>query len=494
MINVNHRILNIYSKTNLCDLCAFARNKIFYTGLIFLFTVTASYSQDKIELKNANELSGKVIDGQNVREANGNVEFVQGNVKVYCNSATQYIEANRVELRGSVKIYQDTLTLLTSKATYFGDDKRAICEGGVTLKDPNATIRANGGTYSFNDGKAIFKGDVIIINPGYKITSDELTYLRNTEDSFAKENVIVTTDSSVIKADNIDFYKTQGKTFATGDVSIESDSTIITSDTATNYSKEKKSVASGKVKIVSLNNNTVAEGNSMENYENTNFTILRGNAVLIQIEENKDTLIIYCDTMEAYRNKPDYYVAKNNVEIIRSEFLSKCKLGIYYKEKETISLSGEPIVWQEKLQLTGDSIYAELPGNKLQTIYVKKTTASGSTTSFVISQNEDEYFKDRYDQISGNDITLKFLDDKINLIEVKDNSQSLYFLYDQNKANGLNKVEGNDIYIYFDENKKVSKIKVDIDPKGEFVPEQIINTTGLTLPGFDLREDKPVKR
>ena len=462
--------------------------------IIFLFSVGIAVSQDKIELKNANELSGKTVDGQNIREANGNVEFVHGNVKVFCNSATQYIDANRVELRGNVRIYQDTLTLLTSKATYFGDDKRAISEGGVTLKDPNATIRANGGTYSFNDGKAVFKGDVIIINPGYRITSDELTYLRNTEDSFAKGNVIVTTDSAVIKANNIDFYKTQGKTFATGDVSIESDSTVITSDTATNYSKEKKSIASGKVKIVSLNNNTVAFGNNIENYEDNNFTILRGNAVLIQIEENKDTLIIYCDTMEAYRSKPDYYVAKNNVEIIRSEFLSKCKLGIYYKDNETISLSGQPIVWQEKLQLTGDSIYAELPGNKLQTIFVKKITASNSNNSFVISQSEDEYFKDRYDQISGDDITLKFLEDKINLIEVKNNSQSLYFLYEQNKANGLNKVEGNDLYIYFDINKKVSKIKVDIDPKGEFVPEQILNSTSLTLPGFNLREDKPVKK
>ena len=125
---------------------------------------------------------------------------------------------------------------------------------------------------------------------------------------------------------------------------------------------------------------------------------------------------------------------------------------------------------------------------------MKKITASNSNNSFVISQSEDEYFKDRYDQISGDDITLKFREDKINLIEVKNNSQSLYFLYEQNKANGLNKVEGNDLYIYFDENKKVSKIKVDIDPKGEFVPEQILNSTSLTLPGFNLREDKPYKR
>lgn len=398
-----------------------------------------------------------------------------------------------------MKIYQDTLSLLTSKATYFGNDKKAICEGGVTLKDPNATIRADNGIYFFQEAKAIFKGDVIIVNEGYRITSQELTYLRNSEDSFAKGNVIVTSDSAIIKADNIDFYKTQGKTYALGNVIIESDSTIITADTSTNYSREKRSVASGNVKITSLNNNTQIFGNSIENFELKNYTILRGNTRLIQIESdslkiNRDTLLIYSDTMEAFRSLPDQYIARSNVEIIRNEFSARCIEGIYYKEKETISLSGKPIVWQDLLQMTGDSIYAELPESRLQTIFIKKIPGDNSLTSFVISGNRDEYFADRYDQISGDEIEINFKDDRLDHIDVKDNSSSIYFLYEENKANGLNKVEGKDLYIYFGEDKKVSKIKVDTNPVGEYVPEQIISSTGLTLPGFDLRNDKPVRR
>ena len=367
------------------------------------------------------------------------------------------------------------------------------------MKDPNATIRADNGIYFFSEAKAIFKGDVIIVNEEYRITSQELTYLRNTEDSFAKGNVIVTSDSAIIKADNIDFYKTQGKTYALGNVSIESDSTIITADTLTNYSREKRSVASGNVKITSLNNSTVIYGNNIENFEIKNYTILKGNARLVQIETDslkisKDTLLIYSDTMEAFRSKPDKYIAKSNVEIIRNEFAAKCMEGIYFKENETVSLSGKPIVWQDLLQMTGDSIFAELPENRLQTIFVKKIPVKNSITSFVISGNKDEFFSDRYDQISGDDIEIKFKDDRIDLIEVKNNSNSIYFIYENNKANGLNKVEGKDLYVYFDEDEKVSKIKVEKDPVGEYVPEQILNSTGLTLPGFDLRDDKPVRK
>lgn len=457
------------------------------TGLI--------HSQEKVELKFAKQLTGKVIDGQDVREANGNVEFVQGNVKVYCNSATQYITSNRIELRGNVKIYQDTLSLFTTNADYFGDDKKAICEGGVTLKDPNATLRADNGIYSFNDSKAIFKGNVIIINPEYKITANEITYFRNNEDSFAKGNVIVTTDSAVIRADNIDFFKQKGKSFAYGKVKIESDSTEIYSDTATNFSNERMSVASGNVKIISLNNNTVITGNALENFEKDNFTVVKGNASFIQIENSKDTVRIYSDTMKAYRNKPEYYVALSNTEIIRNNFLSKCMTGIYFRDSSKVSLSGNPVIWQDRIQMTGDSVYADFPGKKLQTIFVKKIDRlNDSKISFVISGISDSINASgdsRYDQISGNDITLKFQNDKINLIEVYKNSRSYYFLFDNGKPDGINKSEGENIKIFFGDDEKASRIKVEDKPKGEYIPENLLNTTSLTLPGFNIRKDKP---
>lgn len=463
------------------------------TVIILSFSAFA-FAQDKVELKNADELTGKVIDGQNVREANGNVEFAQGNVKVYCNSATQYIDANRVELRGNVKIYQDTLTLLTSKAVYFGDDKRAVCEGGVTLKDPNATLRANNGIYFFNDTKAVFRGDVIIVNPQYRITSDELTYLRNTEDSFARGNVTVNTDSAEIKANNIDFFRRQGKTFGYGNVSIKSDSTVIYSDTATNYSAEKKSVASGNVKIETIDKSIVITGRSMENYERENYTILKDSVKLMRTEDGKDTVFIYCHIMEAFRNKPEYYVTDGNVRFIRNDFYSRCGRGIYYRDKESVSLTSEPVVWQENLQMTGDSIYAELPENKLQSVFVRKIRElKNSVNSFVVSGNKDEYFRDRYDQISGDDITLSFKDNKINFIDVRKNSRSIYFVYDNNKANGINNIEGENMYIYFGEDEIVEKIKVESNPKGEYVPENMLGTANLTLPGFNIRKDKPVR-
>lgn len=458
-----------------------------------------SPGQEKIELKHADKLTGKVIDGTSVREASGSVKFIQGNVTVFCNSAVQYIEANKIELTGDVKLFQDTVSLYTSKAIYTGNDKTANCEGGVTLKDPNATIRSNRGVYYFNDAKAIFKGDVIIINPQYKITSDELTYLRNTEDSYAKGKVIVTTDSAVISAENINFFKRQGKTFAFSDVKIISDSTTIQSDTLTNYSFEKKSIASGNVRIDNPSKSTTVYGNYLENYEQKNYTIIKGKAKLIRVGNEGDTLFIYSLQMEAFRNPPEYYVAKDSVEIIRGDFLAKCGNSTYFspseKSPESIAMTINPVLWQDNMQMTGDSISSEIESKKLKSVTVKKLPGTAnSINSFLLINNKNVFFPDRYDQITGTDLKLTFKESKLTLANVYKNSQSIYFIYEENKGNGTNISDGENMVIYFDDEQKVSKIRIDKDAKGQFVPETLMSTVTLTLPGFEPRTDKPVRR
>ncbi|HRE42056.1 MAG TPA: OstA-like protein [Ignavibacteria bacterium] len=464
--------------------------------ILFLANLSLTYAQDVIELKNSDKLTGKVIDGKSVREAEGNVHFVQGNINVYCNSATQYIDENRLVLSGNVRIYQDTLTLLTSRGVYYGNDKRAIGEGSVTLKDPNATLTANRGTYFFNDAKADFKGNVKVENKDYIITSNELIYFRNTEDSFAKGNVVVITDSAVIKADFIDFLKRSGITNAYINAQIDSDSTIINADTLKNFSFEKKSNASGNVKIKNLSNNVLLIGNYAENFEVTNYSYISGNASLIQVENFIDSLFIYSDKMEAYRNLPEYYKASGNVEIIRNDFLSKSGYAYYFIETETVALQDKPVLWQNNSQMTGDSIYAELPGKVLQKITVNKIQESpNSSESFLISISDSVNFTDRYNQVAGNKIEILFENEKLKDVNVYNNSKSIYFVYDESgKANGVNRVTGENMNIIFDNDEKVIKIVVDKDPVGLYASENNINEITLQLDGFLLRNDKPVKK
>lgn len=75
------------------------------------------------------------------------------------------------------------------------------------------------------------------------------------------------------------------------------------------------------MEINSPGNNSRLFGKWLENYGSKKITTLVGDAFLIQVEENgKDTTFIVCDTMIAFRDSLEKYVASGNVEMIRDGF------------------------------------------------------------------------------------------------------------------------------------------------------------------------------
>jgi lipopolysaccharide export system protein LptA len=455
-----------------------------------IITANFLFAQDKITINHADSLVGKTVDGEQVREAVGNVSLTHNNLNITCNRVVQYYNLNKADLFGNVKVVQDTLTILAPQGTYYGNESKVVCPAGATLMDPKTTLKANYGVYLFSQDLANFRGNVRITdNKSYTITSDELDYYRNVQKSYARGNVKVVSDSSVIYSDNLVYEKLIGISTATGNVKIESDSTVITSKKATYYEFEKKSIAEENVKIDFLTEDAVVYGNYAENYETRNYSFVKGKASLIQIETKDgktDTTFIYSDKMESFRNKPEHYIAKDSVRTIRNDFLSVSQAGYYFRDISgkggVITLARDPVVWKENLQVSGDSIYAFFKED-VDDIYIIRS-------AFALQQNE--IVNSRYDQISGIFMHIKFLDNQVNYIQVDTNAASIYFVYDTNSPNGANRSTGDVIKLFFKE-KQVDKVNIFGKPKGTYFPENLVNTDELRLLGFRIRTDKPVR-
>jgi hypothetical protein len=307
--------------------------------------------------------------------------------------------------------------------------------------------------------------------------------------SFARGNVKVVSDSSTIYSDNLVYEKLIGISTATGNVKIESDSTVITSRKATYFDFEKKSIAEENVRINFLNKNANVYGNYAENYEKRNYSFVKGNARLIQIELNdgkEDTTFISSGLMESFRNKPEHYIARDSVRVIRNDFLSSSDAAYYFINETgkggVISLAKDPVVWKEELQVTGDSIYAFFRDD-IDDIYVNKSAFAFQSNTTV---------EGRYDQISGIFMHIGFLLNEINYIQVDTNAASIYFVYDSQMPNGANRSDGEVIKLYF-KLKKVDAVKVYGKPKGTYFPESLVNPSELLLLGFRIRSNKPVR-
>jgi lipopolysaccharide export system protein LptA len=458
--------------------------------LFLMFFSSFLRAQDKITINHADSLIGKTVDGQQVREAIGNVSLTHNNVKITCGRVVQYFNENKADLYGNVRVVRDTLTITAPQGTYYGNESKVVCPAGATLNDTKTTLRANYGIYFFLDDHAEFKGNVRINDNKYTITSDELKYYRSVSKSYANGNVKIVTDSATIYTDDLVYEKLIGISTAKGNVKIESDSTIVTSDNAVYYELEKKSIARDDVKLNFLNKNAVIYGDYGENYERRNYSFIKGRVSLIQIEnkDNKsDTTFIYSSVMESFRNKPEYYIAKDSVKMIRGDFLSSSSYGYYYRDISgkggVVALSGDPVVWKEELQVTGDSIYANFK-DVIQDIYINKSAfALQSSTTYT----------DRFNQISGIFMYMKFEANELNYIRVDTNAASIYYVYDDNISNGANRSKGDVIILNF-KDKKVTRVKMNGDPKGTYFPENLVEPNSLRLLGFRIRGGKPTRR
>ena len=455
--------------------------------LLLIFCILISqriYSQEKLNYITVigDSLVGKVLNGEMVREVYGHVHLTQGNVKITCNRAVQFLSKNDAELIGNVIATQDTLTITTDSGYYYGNERKAESVSGVTLNDKKVVLTADTGTYFFNENKAVFRSKVVLKDTSSTVTSDRLIY-----------------------------YKSEGKTVAAGRVKIVEGKNIIQADSLVHFRVSRNSVADRNVKISSTENNTVIYSQHLEDFPDKHYTLINKVPLLIQIDTTYpekakkdslqimrtvpdfhiDTLIIRSGKMEAFRDTVNEYKATDSVKIIRGQFASVNDFTEYFRNEGKIVTvkitpkASQPILWYDNSQLTGDSTVVYIKNNSIRKLDVEND-------AFILSQNK--IFKNRFDQISGKKIIIQFENGAIRQTDVYGGVHSIYYLYDGNTPNGLTKSSSESAKVYF-ENNKVSTVKLYGTPNSEYYPEKQVKGSepAFTIPGYKIYNNRPEK-
>ena len=431
--------------------------------------VIAQENSERIKVV-GDSLVGKVINGESVREIYGNVQLTQGNVFISCDKAIQYIARNDAVLEGNVIAIQDSMTISTSEGYYFGDQRKTSSSTGITLDDKKVVLQAKNGEYFFDDHKAIFKSNVSLFDTSMTLFSDELVYFRD-----------------------------EDRAVATGNVRIVDANNEISADTLVHFRNTKISIADNNVKIKSLKNNTIIYGNHLEDYPKKKYTLINENPLLIQYDTTNvseseieiDTLIIKAEKMEAFRDSSNTFKAIDSVKILKGKFASINDFTLYLRNDDIIITNkisedaAEPVLWYENSQLTGDSVTIFIRDDKISQLDV-------TGKAFMLSQNK--IYPDRYDQTSSTNLHLYFAENKLKRAEFVGDVLSIYYLYEEEEANGLTKSSAKNVTIVF-ENNEVNEVRLYGSPSSEFYPE--IDVTGnekaFTLPKFIFYPNRPVK-
>lgn len=449
--------------------------KFVITIIFFFFLAGISFSQQsKLITVIGDSLVGRMLNGESTREVYGNVVLTQGEVRITCDKAIQYISRNEAELIGNVIATKDTLTIKTPRGYYFGNLEKTKSNSGVYLDDKKVILTADSGEYYFNEDRAFFESKVKLYDTTTTLTSNQLTY-----------------------------YQQQNRAIAIGDVLIFDGENQIYADTLEHFRNTKITFAFSNVRLINLKNNSEIYGEHLEDYREKGFSLIDRDPLFLQVDttitKNEDgtestqldTLFIKSRIMEAYRDSSERFFAIDSVKILKENFASKNDLTIFYRNEEKIitskvnSSAAQPVLWHENSQLTGDSITIYLTDNK-----IKQLDVDG--TSFMLSQNEN--FLDRYDQTSSTQIKLFFEDSKINRAEFYGNVFSIYFMYDGETANGLTKSNSASTTVLFEDNE-VTQVKLYKNPASEYYPEKQVkgNEKTYLLPRFVVQQSKPTK-
>ncbi len=390
-----------------------------------------SQASNVVVLQNADSLVGRVIDGEDVRELIGNVRILQGNVRISCDRAMQFIRRGRYDLTGNVVVNDDSVTLYAPRGTYLRDERRAEGFDGIRLEDPGTVLTAREGTYDVEPRIAVFRRDVVVRDTSSTVTADTVTYLRDSRFSVAVGHVVVRNEQ-----DHVTIF-----------------------------------------------------GGHLEHAGLRQYSKMTLQPILVQRDSSAggtDTLLVRAVVMEAYRDSTRSLIATDSVRILRADLAAVCGLAKFFSAGDSLMLRKAPVIWYQETQVTGDSINVYLERRALRRVVVLGSAFAASRS--------DSLFPDRFDQLTGGFLTMDFADKKLRRIEVVDRAISVYHAYEDSLGNGVNRTSGDRIVMDFVEGK-VQDIRFFSGVEGNYYPENMVRQreAEYRLPGFQWRTTRPTR-
>ena len=378
----------------------------------------------------ADTLHVRQIAGEDVRELIGHVLLTQENTHVTCDRALQYIRDGKFLLTGNVVVTEDSLTLRAPRGVYYRPERRAEGFERVQLDDGNTRLTAEYGEYFAEERRAYFHTHVIVVDSSSVVSADTLLYWRLTRRSIAHGHVVVRSP-----ADRLTIY-----------------------------------------------------GGRRDHDALRLFSRMTVSPLMVQVdsagEGRFDTLQVRGVALESYRDSTRRLVARDSVELVRTDLAATSRYACFFTAGDSIVLRGAPVIWYRETQVAGDSINVYLKKRKLQRLLVMGN-------AFAVSRS-DSLHPERYDQIAGDRLRMAFGTQGLSRTDVEGRAVSLYHLYDDSLANGLNRTSGDRIVMLFAEGK-AETITVYGGVEGEYFPENMVRgkEAEYALPGFLWRVSRP---
>lgn len=478
---------------------------------LFVVGLSTVSAQNTLEILNAELLQG----AGGFERLISDVRMKHQNTLIYCDSAHFFRAENRAILYGNVRFVdqEDPVTTTSRYAEYDGATKVAKLRTNVVFKNQSTSLytdfldynRVTGVANYFNKGKVVdsvnvltskegtyettlekitFSRMVELINPDYTLRTNFLIYytIPKTSETVGITNIIAK-GGERLNAQKGSYYDTENKIFRFYDGEVETETSRVYAETL--FYDEKKKYYEGRANVSVYNKEREIEvfGEEGKYWEDRKYSIVVGNALVRKYFE-KDTMYMSADTLisqDSDKAEEKQLLAFHNVNFVKSTMSGKSDSLAYVYSDSTIHLYRDPVIWDNKSQISADSIRFLIANEEIDKVYLTQK-------AFTISKDSIGNFN----QMKGRRMTGYFKDQKVSRLHIQGNGESIYFdLIGDSTLRGMNKMLCANIIMYFEDGKLI-KANWLVKPEGEFKPPHLIEEKDRKLEGFNWREtEKP---
>jgi lipopolysaccharide export system protein LptA len=478
---------------------------------LYFLGISIASGQNTLEILNAELLQGAGGFERLITD----VRMKHQNTLIYCDSAHFYRAENRAILYGNVRFVDqdDPVTTTSRYAEYDGATKVAKLRTNVVFKNQSTSLytdfldynRVTGVANYFNNGKVVdsvnvltskdgtyetalekitFSRMVELVNPDYTLRTNFLIYytIPKTSETVGITN-IVAKGGEKLNAQKGSFYDTENKIFRFYDGEVETETSKVYAENL--FYDENKKYYEGRVNVSVYNKEREIEvfGEEGKYWEDRKYSIVVGHALVRKYFE-KDTMYMTADTLiskDSEKAEERQMTAFHNVNFVKSTMSGKSDSLAYVYSDSTIHLYRDPVIWDNKSQISADSIRFMIANEEIDKVYLTQK-------AFTISKDSIGNFN----QMKGRKMTGYFKDQKVSRLHIQGNGESIYFdLIGDSTLRGMNKMLCANIIMFFEDGKLV-KANWLVKPEGEFKPPHLIEEKDRKLEGFNWREsEKP---
>ncbi|GGG48982.1 hypothetical protein GCM10011414_18490 [Croceivirga lutea] len=441
------------------------------------------------------------------------VQFEHQGADLWCDVAIFYAQENRLKAIGNVRMQQgDSIEMNSGKLDYDGETKLARAWEKVDLRDTQMRLTTDTlyfdrekqvsfyktggkvvdsvnvltskiGNYFMELEKVQFRDSVHIDNPDYIIDSEQLDYYRVSKNAYMYGPSTIVGEDYTIYCERGFYDTTIEQGYGVKNTRINYSDRIIVGDSV--YFDKAKSFASAtnNIQVTDTINKGRIRAHYAEIHKEKDSVFATKRAVAVSLVQ-QDSLYIHGDTLLVTGPSESRILrAFRNAKFFKTDLSGKCD-SIHSSEETGITqLIRNPIMWNVDNQMTGDSIHL-LSNKKTEQLDSLKVINNAFVISF------DTIGKLGYNQAKGKDLFGKFIDNKLEIIDLVKNTEVIYYMYDdKQELIGIDKTICSKIRLHM-LNNDIEEITFFVNPDGDIFPEKELPVENRKLEGFIWRGDE----